>query len=46
MVVAARLEEGRRRCSMVRPTTDVTAVLRRHITAAQLDVRMMPLSGQ
>jgi hypothetical protein len=48
VVVAVGLEEGWRRCSKVRPTTDVTAVLRRHIAVAQLDVRMRtrPLSGQ
>jgi hypothetical protein len=30
----------------VRPTADATAVGQRHIRAVQLDVRMMPLSGQ
>jgi hypothetical protein len=44
--VAVRQEDDQRRRSMVRPTTDVTAVLRRHITAAQLHLRTRTLSGQ
>jgi hypothetical protein len=31
---------------MVRPTADATAVLWRHVTEAQLNVRTRPISGQ
>jgi hypothetical protein len=31
---------------MVRPAADATAVLRRHIAAAQLDARTRPILGQ
>jgi hypothetical protein len=42
--VAAGQEDDWRRRSTVRPTTDATAVLRRHIMVAQLNTRMRSIS--